>query len=393
MLAACSQAPPPALEPSETVTSTASSAASPAATPATEAAVTPSERRGALKDVAVELAPVARLDEPIALAVRPGDDALYIAERSGFVRVVRDGEVDRSPLLDISGEISTGGERGLLGIAFSQDGDELYVSYTNDSGDSRVDAYPFDNGALDVADRRELLGVEQPFPNHNGGNVVVGRDGMLYVGLGDGGAGGDPHANGQDPGTLLGKMLRLDPADGAAPPDNPFVDRDEVRPEIFALGLRNPWRFSFDRQTGDLWIGDVGQNSIEEVSVTRAGQSAGRNFGWNVFEGSQPYKGNKPPPGNVFPVIEYPTGEQGCAVTGGYVYRGSAIPELRGAYLYSDYCGGFVRAARVEGTKVTDEADLGLPVEQVASFGEDGEGELYVLSLDGRVDKIVPARN
>ena len=390
VLVACSQAPPPALEPS--ASPSASPAASPAATES-EAAAQPSDPpQVALADVDVELEPVAQLDEPIAMAVRRGDDALYIAERNGVVRALRGGTVDETPVLDISGNVSTGGERGLLGIAFATGGDGLYVSYTDPNGDSRVDAYPVaGNGAVDADGRRELLAVEQPYPNHNGGNLVVGRDGMLYLGLGDGGAGGDPHANGQDPGTLLGKMVRIDPADGSAPADNPFVDRDGVRPEIFAVGLRNPWRFSFDRETGDLWVGDVGQNSIEEVSVTRAGESAGRNFGWNVFEGSQPYSGDEQPQGAVLPVVEYPTGEEGCAVTGGYVYRGAAIPELQGAYLYSDYCGGFVRAVRVRGTEVTDEADLGLPVEQVASFGEDADGELYLLSLDGRVDKIVPA--
>ena len=388
VLVACSQPPPPPPPPRPSV--------SPAATP-TEAGTDGAARPSAppavsLPDVEVELEPVAQMDQPIALAVRRGDEALFVAERNGFVRAIRGGDVDETPVLDITSEVSTGGERGLLGIAFSTSGDELYVSYTDTDGNSMLDAYAVaEDGAVDAGERRELLAVEQPFPNHNGGNVVVGRDGMLYLGLGDGGAAGDPHANGQDPGTLLGKMVRIDPADGSAPADNPFVDREGVRPEIFALGLRNPWRFSFDRDTGDLWVGDVGQNSIEEVSVTRAGRSAGRNFGWNVFEGSQPYSGEEQPPGAVLPVVEYPTGEEGCAVTGGYVYRGAAIPELQGAYLYSDYCGGFVRAVLVDGKEVTDSADLGLPVEQVASFGEDADGELYLLSLDGRVDKIVPA--
>ena len=390
VLVACSQPPPPALEPS------ASPSASPPPTPPAVATGEPAEPSAppevALGDVEVELQSVAQLDEPIALAVRRRDDALFVAERGGVVRAIRGGTVDETPVLDISSEISTGGERGLLGIAFSTAGDELYASYTDRDGNSRVAAWSVSgDGVADAGRRRELLEVEQPYPNHNGGNIVVGRDGLLYLGLGDGGAGGDPHANGQDPGTLLGKMVRIDPADGSAPAENPFVGREGVRPEIFALGLRNPWRFSFDRDTGDLWVGDVGQNSIEEISVTRTGQSAGRNFGWNVFEGSQPYSGEEQPPGAVLPVVEYPTGEEGCAVTGGYVYRGDAIPDLQGAYLYSDYCGGFVRAVRVDGQEVSDSADLGLPVEQVASFGEDADGELYLLSLDGRVDKIVPA--
>ena len=338
----------------------------------------------------VRLQRVAELDEPIALAVRPSDQALYIAERGGRVIATNRADGDDRPLLDISGDISSGGERGLLGIAFASAGDELYVSYTNRNGDSRVDAYPMDGDRVDLDGRRELVAVEQPYANHNGGNIVIGPDEMLYLGLGDGGAAGDPHGNGQNPQTLLGKMIRIDPGDGSAPDDNPFVGRDGYAPEIYALGLRNPWRFSFDRRTGDLWVGDVGQNSIEEITVTPSDQSAGVNFGWNEFEGSQPYEGDGDIENGVLPMIEYPTGDQGCAVTGGYVYRGRAIPDLRGAYLYSDYCGGFVRAVRVDGPKITDEADLGLDVSEVASFGEDANGELYVLSLAGTVDKIVP---
>ena len=344
-----------------------------------------------LERVEVGLETVAELNEPIALAVRDGDDALYIAERSGTVRVIRGGTVAGQPVLDITDRVSAGGERGLLGIAFSPDGNELYASYTNTAGDSRVDAYPMAGEVAQLDGRRELLAVEQPYANHNGGNIAIGRDGMLYLGLGDGGSGGDPQDNGQNAATLLGKMVRIDPRDGAAPPDNPFVDREGFAPEIYALGLRNPWRFSFDRDTGDLWVGDVGQNSIEEITTTPAGQAAGSNFGWNRYEGSQPFSGDGDIENGVLPHVEYPTGVEGCAVTGGYVYRGEAIPGLRGAYLYSDYCGDFVRAIRVEGPRVTDRADLGLDVSEIASFGEDADGELYLLSLAGRVDRIVPA--
>lgn len=344
-----------------------------------------------LDEVAVALEPFVELREPVAMAVRAGDDALYFAERPGFVRVVRDGEVDADPILDISGEVSTGSEQGLLGLTFSEDGGELYVSYTNTDGDSRLDAYPM-RGDRPVADqRRELLAVEQPYANHNGGNVVIGPDGMLYLGLGDGGSAGDPDGNAQNPETLLGKMVRLDPRTGDAPPDNPFLDADDFQPEIFALGLRNPWRFSFDRTTGDLWIGDVGQNTIEEVNVTPARDSAGRNFGWDLFEGSRPYEGGEAPQGAVLPVVEYPTGEQGCSVTGGFVYRGEAIAQLRGAYLYSDFCAGWIRALRYRGDEAADRADLGVQATEVASFGQDAAGELYVLSLGGQVWRIVPA--
>ena len=346
-------------------------------------------RQPALDRVEVSLEPFVTLDAPTAMAVRSGDDALYFAERGGTVRAVRDGAAVQRPVLDITDEVSTGGEQGLLGLTFSANGDVLYVSYTNSDGDSRLDAYPMRGDRVVREERRELLAVDQPYPNHNGGNVVLGPDGMLYLGLGDGGAGGDPEGNAQNPATLLGKMVRLDPRTGRAPDDNPFLGKDEYLPEIYATGLRNPWRFSFDRATGDLWVGDVGQDSIEEISTTPAGSTAGRNFGWDLFEGSQPYESDEPPPGAVSPVVEYPNGDEGCSVTGGFVYRGRAIPDLQGAYLYSDYCAGWIRAVRVAGGKVRDRADLGISASEVASFGEDADGELYVLSLGGKVWRLV----
>ena len=330
----------------------------------------------------------AKLDAPTAMAVRAGDDALYFAERTGRVRAVRNDLVDQKPVLDLSERVSTGSEQGLLGLTFSADGNQLFVSYTNTRGDSRLDRYPMRGGYAVASERRELLAVEQPYPNHNGGNVVLGPDGMLYLGMGDGGAGGDPDGNAQNPQTLLGKMVRLDPRTGQAPSDNPFLDREGFQPEIYALGLRNPWRFSFDRATDDLWIADVGQDSVEEVNTTPAARSAGRNYGWDLVEGSQPYEGEAPA-NAVTPIVEYSTGEDGCAVTGGYVYRGKSIPSLRGAYLYSDYCGGWIRAVRMARGKVADRADLGVSAAEVASFGEDANGELYILSLAGDVFRLV----
>ena len=323
------------------------------------------------------------------MAVRTGDPTIYIAERAGTVRALRNGRVDSAPVLDIVTDVAAGGERGLLGIAFSPDGGLLIASYTNTAGDTRLEAFRMRDGRAVPDSRRQLLAQEQPYSNHNGGNVVTGPDGMLYFGLGDGGGAGDPEEAGQDRSTLLGKLLRLDPRDGSAPPDNPFVSEEGARPEIFATGLRNPWRFSFDRETGDLWLADVGQNAIEEVNVTPFAQTAGRNFGWDDFEGTQAFEGDERPEGFVAPVIEYPTGVDGCAVTGGYVYRGSAIPGLQGAYLYSDYCAGWIRAVRVRGANVVDQADLGAAA-GVASFGQDARGELYVLSLEGTVSRIVP---
>jgi glucose/arabinose dehydrogenase len=252
-------------------------------------------------------------------------------------------------------------------------------------------AYPMDSDQAQASSARELLAVAQPYANHNGGNLLLGPDEMLYFGLGDGGSANDPQDNAQDPGTVLGKLLRVDPADGSAPGDNPFVDSDDHAPEIFATGLRNPWRFSFDRNTDDLWIADVGQNSIEEINATPLSEAAGANYGWAIFEGSQPLKGDEQPADAIVPVEEYPTGD-GCAVTGGYVYRGSAIEGLAGAYLYGDFCAGFVRAIRVEDGEVVDRAQLDIGAPELASFGQDNDGELYLLSLSGSVQRLVPAR-
>ncbi|MBA3622356.1 MAG: PQQ-dependent sugar dehydrogenase, partial [Euzebyales bacterium] len=284
------------------------------------------------------------------------------------------------------------GERGLLGIAFSPDGDTLYASYTNRDGDSRLDAYRMDGGRAAPGSRRELLAVAQPFSNHNGGNVVTGPDGMLYLGLGDGGGSGDPDGNAQDLGTLLGSLLRIDPGGGGdgrpygIPDGNPFVDREGARPEIYAYGLRNPWRFSFDRDTGDLWIGDVGQGELEEIDHSPEGQAAGVNYGWDRFEGTRPYEGG-PRGALAFPVFEY-SHDEGCSVTGGYVYRGRALPALRGAYVFSDFCAGGLRALRPRDGQAARAVDLPGKVSSVVSFGEDAAGELYVLSLDGPVYRL-----
>jgi len=341
-----------------------------------------------LDDVAVAVEQVAELDSPIAMAVRAGSDDLYVAERPGRVRIVRDDGVVEQPVIDIADRVSTGGERGLLGLDFTPDGERLILSYTDPNGDSRVESFPMDGDRADAQAGQTLLEVGQPYANHNGGNVVVGPDDKLYIGLGDGGSAGDPQNNGQDSQTLLGSLLRVE-LDGTVPDDNPFVDGGG-QPEIFAIGLRNPWRFSFDRETDQLWVADVGQSAIEEINVTNLEQTAGRNYGWNLMEGTQTFAGDGHPDDAVVPVVEYPTGEQGCAVTGGYVYRGEAIDDLRGAYLYSDFCGGWLRAVRMNGRDVGDEATLGVELPEVASFGQDADGELYLLSLAGGVYRIVP---
>jgi glucose/arabinose dehydrogenase len=338
--------------------------------------------------------PVATLEQPLAMAIRRGDPALYVAQKTGAVVRIVDGRVDPARVLDLGGEVSLGSEQGLLGLAFSPDGRFLYVNYTDTNGDTHVTEFAMGGDRADPSTRRDILSVDQPYVNHNGGNLVFGPDGYLYVGLGDGGSGGDPHGNGQSLSTLLGKMLRIDPRPSAGrsysvPPTNPFVGRADARPEIWAYGLRNPWRYSFDRLTGDLWIGDVGQGAWEEVDVQPVDSDGGENYGWALMEGDHPYEGGDPPDGVVRPVFEYSHDEGGCTITGGYVYRGRAIPDLYGAYVFGDYCVGRLEAIRLEGGRV-EHHELGPVVQGLSSFGEDARGELYVMSLDGDVSKIVP---
>jgi glucose/arabinose dehydrogenase len=245
-------------------------------------------------------------------------------------------------------------------------------------------------GRVDLASRRQLLAVEQPFSNHNGGHLTFGPDGMLYVGLCDGGSAGDPRDNGQRLDTLLGKLLRLDPRPQGdqpygIPPDNPFVRQRDTRPEIWAYGLRNPWRFSFDRQTGDLWIGDVGQDGWEEINFAPAGSRGGENYGWNRREGAHRFRGS-PPPNAVDPAYEYLQDGDTCAVTGGFVYRGTRVPALSGVYVYGDFCDGRLLGLRKENGRIVDLGPLGPTVRGLSAFGEDAQGELYAMSLlDGGI--------
>jgi glucose/arabinose dehydrogenase len=304
------------------------------------------------------------------------------------VRVVRDGAVEEAPLVDIAGETSTDGERGLLGLAFAPDGDRLYLYYTDPQGSIHLDEWILQGAGVRADSRRTLIVQEHPRANHNGGALAFGPDGLLYVGLGDGGGQGDPNRNAQSLATILGKVLRIDPrpsgdAPYAVPADNPFAADPAARGEIWAYGLRNPWRLSFDRATGDLWIGDVGQNAIEEINLLPAGSARGADLGWDDYEGTQLYDG-EPGADGLPPITEYPH-DQGSSVTGGYVYRGRAIPALHGAYVYGDFTTGFVRALAQEGGQVTAEVDLGVRVDQLVSFGEDAQGELYALSLAGDV--------
>ncbi|MBV9952789.1 MAG: PQQ-dependent sugar dehydrogenase [Acidimicrobiia bacterium] len=316
---------------------------------------------------------------------RPGSNDLYVAERAGTVRTLHIGDdgtgsLGDQPVLDLTEQTTTESERGLLGVAFSKDGKTLFASYTNRQGDTRVDAYTMRGDEADVSTRRQLLAVDQPFSNHNGGDIVLGPDGKLWLGLGDGGSAGDPGNRAQDPTNPLGKLLRLDPdGDGSEQPD------------IWAIGLRNPWRFSFDRTTHDLWIGDVGQDAWEEIDHLPAGTEPGTNFGWSGYEATHVYNQDRVAKGTVLPVHEMSHQDGWCAVTGGVVYRGSRIPDLRGAYLFGDYCKPGLHALTLTGGKVSLDRDLGVDIASLVSIDEDAEGEVYLLSLDGGISRLDPA--
>lgn len=348
------------------------------------------------------------VEQPIALVADPVSGGLLIAERGGLVRhAVPDADgwaLQGDPVIDLVGRAGdTSGERGLLGIEVSGDGDRLWVSYTSSAdGSSIVDEYelggPADARTADPATRRELLSVEQPFSNHNGGHITLGTDDMLYLGLGDGGAGGDPEGRAQDRSTLLGKLLRLDPAgDDVVPADNPFVGVDGARGEIWSTGLRNPWRFDIDPETGDLWVADVGQNRFEEVNLVTSADGAGRgaNFGWDLFEGNEEFEDAQPAPGAasegpfVEPLHVYGR-DLGCSVTGGVVHRGGTLAFLDGHYLFSDYCSAEIRSLDPEDPSGTATVLApGLP--DTVGFGTDADGEVYVISLEEGIHRLVPA--
>ncbi|MFH9396281.1 PQQ-dependent sugar dehydrogenase [Streptomyces sp. NPDC017413] len=338
------------------------------------------------------LTEVARAQSPSAGAAGP-DDTLWIAERAGTVRVLDDQGLG-APVLDISDETTTDGERGLLGVAFDKTFAHFYISFTDLEGTSRVDEFAVEGGRLRPETRRTVLTQAQPYANHNGGDIKFGPDGYLYIAFGDGGSGGDPHGNGQKLDTLLGKLLRIDPSGGepyAIPADNPFVDDADAKDEIWSYGLRNPWRFSFDAGTGDLLIGDVGQSDWEEIDWAPADSEGGENYGWSSMEGTHPFRGGTEPANHVPPVHEYDRTGLGCSVTGGYVYRGDALPDLRGRYVFSDYCDGTLRTLQLENGEVTGVGDLGVSGGEVISFVEGGDGELYVLGSAGAVSRVDPA--
>lgn len=353
----------------------------------------------------LELQPFAAgLSRPVAI-VNAGDDRLFVVEKVGRIRLLdAAGTLQSQPFLDIVDRVRSGGsEQGLLGLAFHPDYADnglFYVNYTDLDGDTRISRFQVEAGDPDQADpdsEQLLIQVPQPYTNHNGGDLAFGPDGYLYIGLGDGGSGGDPQDFGQNRQSLLGKLLRIDVDGGdpyGIPPDNPFADTDETLDEIWALGLRNPWRFSFDRLTGDLWIADVGQSAWEEVSYQPAASQGGENYGWRCYEADAPFNTAGCPPASelTFPVHAYPHGGPACrSVTGGYVYRGEAYPNLQGYYLYADFCTGQIWGLISE---VEDDFANVLLYDfepsEIVAFGEDQAGELYLAAFQqGTIYRIV----
>lgn len=333
----------------------------------------------------LRLVEVARgLARPLYVTAPAGDPRLFVVEQGGRVRIIKGGRVLPRPYIDLSDRISSGGERGLLSIAFhpayARNG-FFFVNYTNRHGDTRVERYQVtrDPDVADPASAKLVLAVDQPYVNHNGGHVLFGPDGHLYVGMGDGGAGGDPHGNGQNPRALLGKLLRID------------VDAPDPRPQIWAIGLRNPWRFAFDPPSGLLFIADVGQDKWEEVDVAPLARR-GLNYGWNIMEGKHEYaRRGRSTAGLVAPIVEYGHGD-GCSITGGFVYRGRAMPDLDGTYFFSDYCNGWIRSFRVRDGRALERREWrGLDAGSVTSFGLDSAGELYLTNMNGAVYRFARA--
>ena len=349
-----------------------SSAAPPPPSSAAPSSSTASPPTSAARGVALRRV-VTGLDQPVDVVGVPGTSDLAIVQKTGLVRIWH-GRLRPKPLLDLTGRVSGSSEQGLLSIAFSPSytaNGRAYVDYTDLAGDTHVAEVDTRTGSMHT-----ILFVHQPYANHNGGQLAFGPDGRLYVGMGDGGSEGDPQGNGQNPHLLLGKILRLD------------VSRSNPQPEIYALGLRNPWRFSFDPSNGDLWIGDVGQNRYEEVDRLGAGRPAGANLGWNLMEGNARYAPGPLPAGLVAPVAVY-SHAHGCSITGGFVYRGHAVPALLGRYVFGDFCSGTIWSMPAAGGRYTQVHVP--PVQQLSSFGTDTRGQLYAVSLAGTVYRFVAA--
>ncbi len=349
----------------------------------------------------LRLVKVGDFDSPLYVTAPPGDARrVMVVEQGGVIRVLRGGRRLARPFLDIRSRVTAGGERGLLGLAFAPDyaaSRRFYVYYTGRDGRQRVVEYRRASAdRADAGSARTLLVMDDPESNHNGGDIKFGPDGLLYIATGDGGGAGDRHGargNAQSLRSLLGKLLRIDPraAGGRAyqiPASNPFAGRGGARPEIYSYGLRNPWRWSFDRTKGDIVIADVGQGDVEEVNFMPRGRARGANFGWRAWEGRKRFA-DEPAPGAVFPVLQHSHDDGWCSITGGYVVRDPGLPALRGRYVYGDFCLGRLRSARLAAGHATGDGPLSLPrVEALSSFGEDARGRVYVVSLGGSVYRL-----
>ncbi len=369
----------------------------PATATAEEPAPEPAQRRRP-----VRLLPLGRFNQPTYLVAPRGDARRFVVEREGRIRIVQRGSILGRPFLDISDRVTTGGESGMLSMAFARDyarSHRFWVYYTDNQGFLQIDQFRTAAGNPNKADpgsRRSVIRVPHHRFNHKGGQLQVGPDGMLYAGFGDGGGGGDPDENGQDLGELLAKLIRIDPRPNGGysiPESNPFRGRSGARAEIYAYGLRNPYRFSFDRRRGHLVIGDVGQNEIEEIDFV-PGRSGGRqprggyNFGWDAFEGRASYEGGSAP-GHVRPVLQHSHSSSGyCSITGGYVIRDRSLGRgWTGRYVYGDYCNGTLRVSRLRRPSARSRA-TSLSVPNLVSFGEDGRGRVHAVSLDGPVYRL-----
>jgi glucose/arabinose dehydrogenase len=383
---ACGGTTEPPLTPSTAVPATQTESLPPTDTPASPPTETPPVNAGAFPnaDDYEWRSIVSGLDRPVDVqSANDGSGRLFIIEKYGAIRIVENGQLLAEPFLNIDDRVNDiSNEMGLLGLAFHPDYEQngfFYVNYTGDGGDTRISRFQANGNTADPNSEKVLLLIKQPYPNHNGGGLDFGPDGYLYAGMGDGGLAGDPHKNGQNTTALLGKILRIDVNNGDPyflPSDNPFGN------EVWAYGLRNPWRIAFDSATGDLWIGDVGQGQWEEIDYLPAGAQGGANFGWSIMEGAHDYDGSAQP-GLLLPAAEYRHSEGGCSVTGGYVYRG-AMPEWQGIYIYGDYCTGFVW-----GLIPTNDAFQSQLIFQtgvtITSFGQDEAGEVYLAGDNGSV--------
>ena len=366
------------------------------------AAKTPDRSSGRTASHTMRLEQVGdRFQSPVYVTAPAGDQRLFVVEQAGRIRVVKNGVAASAAFLDITSRVKSGGEQGLLSVAFHpnyRSNGYFYIDFTDKHGDTHIERFKVSANA-DVADSASsllILKIGQPYANHNGGLVMFGPDGMLYIGMGDGGSGGDPKGNGQNRNALLGKILRINVSRTepySIPVGNPYANGSEGKPEVWATGIRNPWRFAFDRAAGLLYIADVGQGEQEEVDVVQASR-AGVNYGWNLMEGDACYRpsNNCNQSGLEMPALTYKHIANACSITGGFVYRGRRVPSIVGHYFYADYCAGWVRSFRYVNGTATDRREWTIPdIGHIVSFGEDSSGELYIVSEGGRIWRVAVA--